>query len=67
MGAFPCASSSQFNFIAKSNRCDAAKTAALASYLRGKACAILDREIKSLIYAELTAKLELRFGETLLA
>lgn len=46
-----------------------ARIIALASCLRGKTHAILDgdTEIESLTYAELTARLELRFGEGLSA
>jgi len=60
---------SQFELIARANRWnDEVKTIALESYLRGKARAVLECivDIESLNYAELKAKLELRFDEAYL-
>jgi len=61
---------SQFELIARANRWnDEIKTITLASYLGGKARAVLEcvEDIESLNYAELKAELELRFGEAYLA
>jgi len=61
---------SQFELIARANRWnDKVKTIALMSCLRGKARTVLEcvEDIESLNYAELKAKLELRFGEAYLA
>jgi len=60
----------QFELIARANRWnDEIKTIALASCLRGKARAVLEcvEDIENINYAELKAKLELRFGEAYLA
>ncbi|XP_024872054.1 uncharacterized protein LOC112454735 [Temnothorax curvispinosus] len=57
---------SQFNLIARANSWNnATKTVALASSLRGKARSILEtvQDVDCLDFAELEAKLELRFGE----
>ncbi|XP_071579583.1 uncharacterized protein [Temnothorax nylanderi] len=57
---------SQLNLIARANHWDdATKTIALASSLRGKARSVLEtvQDVERLDFAELKAKLELRFGE----
>ncbi|XP_024886697.1 uncharacterized protein LOC112464121 [Temnothorax curvispinosus] len=57
---------SQMSLIARANRWDdATKTVVLASSLRGKARSILEtvQDVDCLDFAELKAKLELRFGE----
>ena len=57
---------SQLNLIARANNWDdATKTIALASSLRGKARSVLEtvEDVERLDFAELKAKLELRFGE----
>ncbi|XP_077282765.1 uncharacterized protein LOC143908826 [Temnothorax americanus] len=57
---------SQLNLIARANNWDdATKTIALASSLRGKARSVSEmvEDVERLDFAELKAKLELRFGE----
>jgi len=61
---------SQFELIARANRWNnEIKTIALVTCLRGKARAVLEcvENIESINYAEIKAKLELRFGEAYLA